>query len=164
MCLQIFIHAFRHFRWPGRGGAYDPDFSVDFSRSWGPGSTSAALGFYIFSAEIAMPLRLMLIPVFHPSIVSHPKWRMKLNACEILFHLRFMGKWINSNNYHEVTDQTFAGEIYTIPMYVSVCVCVCRWVATRSWWLVTRSWCLVTVWKFDVILVTRSRLKKANIG
>ena len=33
MCLQIFIQAFRHFRWPGRGGAYDPDFSVDLSRS-----------------------------------------------------------------------------------------------------------------------------------
>ena len=33
MCLQIFIHAFRHFRWPERGGAYDPDFSVDLSRS-----------------------------------------------------------------------------------------------------------------------------------
>ena len=34
MCLQIFIHGFRHFRWLGRGGAYDPDFSVDLSRSW----------------------------------------------------------------------------------------------------------------------------------
>ena len=33
--------------------------------SAGPGPTSAALKFYIFSAEIAMPLRLMLIPVFH---------------------------------------------------------------------------------------------------
>ena len=31
MCLQI--HAFRHFQWPERGGAYDPDFSVDLSRS-----------------------------------------------------------------------------------------------------------------------------------
>ena len=30
-----------------------------------PGPTSAALKFYIFSAEIAIPLRLMLIPVFH---------------------------------------------------------------------------------------------------
>ena len=38
-----------------------------------------------------------------------------------------MGKWINSNNYHEVADQTFAGEIYTIPMYVCVCVCVGEW-------------------------------------
>ena len=34
--------------------------------SAGPGPTSAALKFYIFSAEIAIPLRLMLIPVFHP--------------------------------------------------------------------------------------------------
>ena len=34
--------------------------------SEGPGPTSAALKFYIFSAEIAIPLRLMLIPVFHP--------------------------------------------------------------------------------------------------
>ena len=33
MCLQIFIHAFRHFRWPERGRAYDPGFSVDLSRS-----------------------------------------------------------------------------------------------------------------------------------
>ena len=33
--------------------------------SAGPGPTSAALKFYIFSAEIAIPLRLMLIPVFH---------------------------------------------------------------------------------------------------
>ena len=33
MCLQIFIHAFCHFRWPERGGAYDPDFSVHLSRS-----------------------------------------------------------------------------------------------------------------------------------
>ena len=34
--------------------------------SAGPGPTSAALKFCIFSAEIAIPLRLMLIPVFHP--------------------------------------------------------------------------------------------------
>ena len=34
--------------------------------SAGPGPTSAALKFYIFSAEIAIPLMLMLIPVFHP--------------------------------------------------------------------------------------------------
>ena len=33
MCLQIFIHAFHHFRWPGRDGANDPDFPVDLSRS-----------------------------------------------------------------------------------------------------------------------------------
>ena len=33
--------------------------------SAGPGPTSVALKFYIFSAEIAIPLRLMLIPVFH---------------------------------------------------------------------------------------------------
>ena len=33
--------------------------------SAGPGPTSAALKFYIFSAEIAIPLRLMLIPIFH---------------------------------------------------------------------------------------------------
>ena len=37
--------------------------------SAGPGPTSAALKFYIFSAEIAIPLRLMLIPVFHPGLV-----------------------------------------------------------------------------------------------
>ena len=34
--------------------------------SAGPGPTSAALKYYIFSAEIAIPLRLMLIPVFNP--------------------------------------------------------------------------------------------------
>ena len=34
--------------------------------SAGPGPTSVALKFYIFSAEIAIPLRLMLIPLFHP--------------------------------------------------------------------------------------------------
>ena len=34
--------------------------------SAGPGPTSAALKFYVFSAEIVIPLRLMLIPVFHP--------------------------------------------------------------------------------------------------
>ena len=33
--------------------------------SAGPGPTSVALKFYIFSAEIAIPLRLMLIRVFH---------------------------------------------------------------------------------------------------
>ena len=33
--------------------------------SAGPGPTSAALKFYTFSAEIAIPLKLMLIPVFH---------------------------------------------------------------------------------------------------
>ena len=33
--------------------------------SAGPGPTSAALKFYIFSAEIAIPLWLMPIPVFH---------------------------------------------------------------------------------------------------
>ena len=33
--------------------------------SAGPGQTSAALKFCIFSAEIAIPLRMMLIPVFH---------------------------------------------------------------------------------------------------
>ena len=36
--------------------------------SAGPGPTSAALKFYIFSAKIAIPLRLMLIPVFHPGL------------------------------------------------------------------------------------------------
>ena len=39
--------------------------------SAGPGPTSAALKFYIFSAEIAIPLRLMLIPVFHPGFPVH---------------------------------------------------------------------------------------------
>ena len=38
--------------------------------SAGPRPTSAALKFYIFSAEIAIPLRLMLIPVFHNGPVS----------------------------------------------------------------------------------------------
>ena len=38
--------------------------------SAGPRPTSAALKFYIFSAEIAIPLRLMLIPVFHNGIVK----------------------------------------------------------------------------------------------
>ena len=33
MCLLIFIHAFRHFRWPGGGGANDPAFSVDLTSS-----------------------------------------------------------------------------------------------------------------------------------
>ena len=38
--------------------------------SAGPVPTSAALKFYIFSTEIAIPLRLMLIPVFHPGCSS----------------------------------------------------------------------------------------------
>ena len=46
MCLQIFIHAFRHFRWPGRGGANDPDFSIDLSRSRATLRTTEIL--YIF--------------------------------------------------------------------------------------------------------------------
>ena len=32
MCLQIFIHTFRHFPWPGHRGD-DPDFSVDLTWS-----------------------------------------------------------------------------------------------------------------------------------
>ena len=40
--------------------------------SAGPGPTSAALKFYIFSTEIAIPLRLMLIPVFHPGQMAIP--------------------------------------------------------------------------------------------
>ena len=43
--------------------------------SAGPGPTSAALKFYTFSAEIAIPLRLMLIPVFHNGINSgYDEW------------------------------------------------------------------------------------------
>ena len=38
--------------------------------SAGPGPTSAVLKFYIFSAEIAILLRLMLIPVFHNGLVA----------------------------------------------------------------------------------------------
>ena len=38
--------------------------------SAGPGPTSTALKFYIFSAEIAIPLRLMQIPVFPPGVHS----------------------------------------------------------------------------------------------
>ena len=38
--------------------------------SAGPGPTSAALKLYIFSAGIAIPLRLMLIPVFHPGALG----------------------------------------------------------------------------------------------
>ena len=36
--------------------------------SAGPGPTSTALKFYIFFADIAIPLRLMLILVFHPGL------------------------------------------------------------------------------------------------
>ena len=48
--------------------------------SAGPGPTSAALKFYIFSAEIAIPLRLMLIPVFHNGVPGRqfPKGDFKL--------------------------------------------------------------------------------------
>ena len=46
MCLQIFIHAFRHFRWLGWVGANDPDFSVDLSRSRATFCTTEIL--YIF--------------------------------------------------------------------------------------------------------------------
>ena len=51
-----------------RGGAdlMTLTFPLTSALSAGPGPTSAALKFYIFSAEIAIPLRLMLIPVFHP--------------------------------------------------------------------------------------------------
>ena len=38
--------------------------------SGGPGPTYAALKFYIFYAEIAIPPRLMLIPVFYPGCSS----------------------------------------------------------------------------------------------
>ena len=45
---------------PGRG------LTLTFPlTSAGSGPTSTALKFYVFSAEIAIPLRLMLIPVFH---------------------------------------------------------------------------------------------------
>ena len=46
MCLQIFIRAFHHFRWLGRGGANDPDFSVDLGRSRATFRTTEIL--YIF--------------------------------------------------------------------------------------------------------------------
>ena len=46
-------------------GAVGPMTLTLPSTSAGPGPTSAALKFYIYSAEIAIPPRLMLIPVFH---------------------------------------------------------------------------------------------------
>ena len=50
-----------------------------------PGPTSAALKFYVFSAEIAIPLRLMLIPVFHngPTPPQEQPWHScKLGNCD----------------------------------------------------------------------------------
>ena len=45
--------------------------------SAGPGPTSASLKFYIYSVEIAIPLRLMLIPVFHTGQVGPEKSKKK---------------------------------------------------------------------------------------
>ena len=50
-------------------GAVGPMTLTFPSTSAGPGPTSAALKFYIYSAEFAIPLRLMLIPVFHTGAV-----------------------------------------------------------------------------------------------
>ena len=53
--------------------------------SAGPGPTSADLKFYIFSAEIAIPLRLMLIPVFHPGFAGEkPFWNSAVTDSEII--------------------------------------------------------------------------------
>ena len=49
------------------GGAYDPDFSVDLSRSRANFRGSKIL--YIFLRN-AIPLRLMLIPVFHNGLTG----------------------------------------------------------------------------------------------
>ena len=57
-----------------RGGVGLMTLTLPFT-SAGPGPTSAALKFYIFSAEIAIPLRLMLIPVFHPGLTGD--WSLK---------------------------------------------------------------------------------------
>ena len=45
-----------------------------------PGPTSTALKFYIYSVEIAIPPRLMLIPVFH---TGPPRWKINSFLSEI---------------------------------------------------------------------------------
>ena len=62
--------------------------------SAGPGPTSAALKFYIFSAEIAIPLSLMLIPVFHNGEV------MVLEMSDYLFPNAFLKK-VTSNHFYQ---------------------------------------------------------------
>ena len=54
-------------------GAVGPMTLTFPSTSAGPGPTSAALKFYKYFAEIAIPLRLMLIPVFHMGMAAEPR-------------------------------------------------------------------------------------------
>ena len=79
MCLQIFIHLSVTLDDQGGAGLMTLTFPLTLA---GPGSTSAALKLYIFSAEIAIPLRLMLIPVFHNGSVIHREPLVK--HCETL--------------------------------------------------------------------------------
>ena len=46
-------------------GGTGPMTLTFLSSSAGPGPHSAPLKFYIYSAEIAIPLRVIMIPVFH---------------------------------------------------------------------------------------------------
>ena len=61
VCKYLYMLSFT---FDERGGA--GPMTVTFpSTSAGPGPHSATLKFYIYSAEIAIPLRVILIPVFH---------------------------------------------------------------------------------------------------
>ena len=59
-------------------GAVGP-MTLTFPSTSGPGPTSAALKFYMYSAEIAILLRLMLIPVFHTGV-------LQCFQCSRMFH------------------------------------------------------------------------------
>ena len=52
-----------------RGGAGQMTLTFP-STSAGPGPHSASLKFYTYSAEIAIPLRVILIPVFHTCLIT----------------------------------------------------------------------------------------------
>ena len=55
------------------------------STSAGPGPHSAPLKVYIYSAEIAIPLRVILIPVFHtcPQVKTCPTGYKYENICAL---------------------------------------------------------------------------------
>ena len=63
-------------------GAVAPMILTFLSTSAGPGPTSAALKFYIYSAEIAIPLRLMLIPVFHTGMQPQNGLQTSMEICD----------------------------------------------------------------------------------
>ena len=70
--------------------------------SAGPGPTSAALKFYIFSAEIAMPLRLMLIPVFHPGKKVPDYINLQYFPSYSLYNIVFSAHFNNTIHCHSL--------------------------------------------------------------